>query len=513
MKRIFLSLILSLLATAACAQTYNRFGPANGILVGNTSTPQTTAAAASNVISLWSGTCNASTFLRADGSCQAASGGAGTVTSVGLTVPSGLSVTGSPITTSGTLAISTTLNGLLRGTGTGFTTAASSNVISLWSGTCDSTTFLRGDGSCVVPGGGGGGGTVTSVGLTMPSGFSVASSPVTSAGTLAVTTTLNGVLRGDGSGITTAASSNIIGLWSGTCNASTYLRGDGSCVNALVSPAGFNTQIQFNNAGDFGADADFAWDSAVNQLNVNGTVAATTLTGAGSGITALNAGNVSSGTLAVARGGTGTTTSTGTGSVVLSGSPTFTGTVTGGTFSGTFSGNGAAVTSLNAGNVSSGTLPVARGGTGTTTSTGTGNTVLSNAPSLTGTTTVQTLNATGGLLVNGVNVCQSNGTNCPSSSGPKIYYGFIFADGSGCNVSGIYANSGLSGCSRTGTGSYNVSFSPAFTTAPVCTMSGNATGGMTFRQNTASTTIVNVVATNGSGSATDSAFMLHCIGP
>ena len=35
-------------------------------------------------------------------------------------------------------------------------------------------------------GGGGGGGTVTSVGLTMPTGFTVANSPVTSAGTLAV---------------------------------------------------------------------------------------------------------------------------------------------------------------------------------------------------------------------------------------------------------------------------------------------------------------------------------------
>lgn len=45
---------------------------------------------------------------------------------------------------------------------------------------------------------GGGGGGVSSVGLTMPTGFSVANSPVTSSGTLAVTTTLNGILQGDG---------------------------------------------------------------------------------------------------------------------------------------------------------------------------------------------------------------------------------------------------------------------------------------------------------------------------
>jgi hypothetical protein len=49
-------------------------------------------------------------------------------------------------------------------------------------------------------------GTVTSVGLTMPTGFSVANSPVTGSGTLAVTTSLSGILKGDGSGFTTATS-------------------------------------------------------------------------------------------------------------------------------------------------------------------------------------------------------------------------------------------------------------------------------------------------------------------
>ncbi|MBP6590352.1 MAG: hypothetical protein KA229_09625 [Chitinophagaceae bacterium] len=56
-----------------------------------------------------------------------------------------------------------------------------------------------------TPAGGGGSGTVTSVGLSMPSGFSVANSPVTTSGTLAVTTTLNGIIRGNGTGFTTGA--------------------------------------------------------------------------------------------------------------------------------------------------------------------------------------------------------------------------------------------------------------------------------------------------------------------
>lgn len=69
-------------------------------------------------------------------------------------------------------------------------------------------------------------GTVTSVALTMPTGFSVAGSPITSSGTLAVTTTLNGILKGDGLGaITTAtASTDYAPATSGTA----ILKGNGT---------------------------------------------------------------------------------------------------------------------------------------------------------------------------------------------------------------------------------------------------------------------------------------------
>ena len=52
-----------------------------------------------------------------------------------------------------------------------------------------------------------------------------------------------------------------------------------------------------------------------------------------------------------------------------------------------------------AGTLVSGTLPVANGGTGVTTSTGSGSVVLSAAPTLTGQATIPTINLTGGQIV------------------------------------------------------------------------------------------------------------------
>ena len=105
--------------------------------------------------------------------------GGGSVTSVGLTMPVGFFVGGSPITIAGTLAVTTNLEGIIQSSSGTFGTV----IIGTGLNYSTTTHTLSAPGS---------GGTVTSVNLTMPFGFSVSGAPITTSGTFAVTSTLNG---------------------------------------------------------------------------------------------------------------------------------------------------------------------------------------------------------------------------------------------------------------------------------------------------------------------------------
>lgn len=87
-RKILLAALL-LASGAAHAQLYSKFGPVTGVLKGNVSSPQTSVAASSDIIGLWTG-CTGSNFLRGDGTCAAP---AGTGVS-SITVPAPLTATG-----------------------------------------------------------------------------------------------------------------------------------------------------------------------------------------------------------------------------------------------------------------------------------------------------------------------------------------------------------------------------------------------------------------------------------
>lgn len=175
------------------------------------------AALASDIVALFS-TCSGSQYLGADGACHNAGGGAGTVTSVALAMPSWLSVSGSPVTTSGTLTAAaatgqtphqvigtcgtatsftpcalvaadlpaiTTGSAIQKASSGALTAATAADVVALFS-TCSGIQYLGADGACHATGGTG---TVTSVGLSVPAWLTATGSPVTTSGTLAITGT------------------------------------------------------------------------------------------------------------------------------------------------------------------------------------------------------------------------------------------------------------------------------------------------------------------------------------
>ena len=167
------------------------------------------------------------------------------------------------------------------------------------------------------------------------------------------------------------------------------------------------------------------------------------------------------GTLPVANGGTGVTTSTGSGNNVLSTSPTLVtpllGTPTSGVLTNT--------TGLPLTTGVTGTLPVANGGTGVTTSTGSGNNVLSTSPTL---VTPVLGTPTSGTLTNCTGLPVSTGI-----SGLATNVAAFLATPSSANLAAVLTD-------ETGTGANVFATSPTLVTPALGTPSSgvmtNATG-------------------------------------
>jgi hypothetical protein len=109
----------------------------------------------------------------------------GAVTYVGATASGALNFTGSPVTSNGTFVLEWTGDStkVVRGDGS----LATDKFVNAATYTGTTLTLTRSDGSTVTTTINTNSGTVTSVGLSMPSAFSVANTPVTSAGTFSVT--------------------------------------------------------------------------------------------------------------------------------------------------------------------------------------------------------------------------------------------------------------------------------------------------------------------------------------
>ncbi|MEK9160540.1 MAG: hypothetical protein AAB440_00690, partial [Patescibacteria group bacterium] len=112
----------------------------------------------------------------------------------------------------------------------------------------------------------GGGGSVSSVDVSAgTTGFTFAGGPITSSGTITLSGTLD--IDNGGTGITTAPAYGELLMGNGVGGYSLVATSSLGIVSG-GTPGGADTQVQFNNAGAFGADASFTFNATDDRLTL-----------------------------------------------------------------------------------------------------------------------------------------------------------------------------------------------------------------------------------------------------